>query len=72
VTITLEAATETAPTTIVASQDESDDPTPAVDGTMCSFCGKTSAEAQRIIAGANAFICDECVVLCNDIVTDET
>ena len=33
----------------------------------CSFCGKTQAQVDRILSGANAFICNECVDLCNTI-----
>ena len=33
----------------------------------CSFCGKTQDEVGRIIQGPGAFICDECVMLCNSI-----
>ncbi len=33
----------------------------------CSFCGKPQEEVGRIIQGAGAFICDECVMLCNSI-----
>ena len=36
----------------------------------CSFCGKTPDQVAKIIAGANGYICDECVALCNDIVTN--
>ena len=31
---------------------------------ICSFCGKTQPEVLQIIAGANVFICNECVQLC--------
>ena len=34
----------------------------------CSFCGKSQYDVDRLIAGPNSFICDECVGLCNDIV----
>ncbi|HHX69011.1 MAG: ATP-dependent Clp protease ATP-binding subunit ClpX [Miniphocaeibacter sp.] len=37
----------------------------------CSFCGKTSDEVNRLIAGPNVYICDECVKLCNDIIEDD-
>ena len=33
----------------------------------CSFCGKRQSQVDRIIAGQNAFICNECIVLCNEI-----
>ena len=27
----------------------------------CSFCGKSEDQVARLVAGANALICDECV-----------
>jgi ATP-dependent Clp protease ATP-binding subunit ClpX len=38
----------------------------------CSFCGKTQVDVQRLIAGPDVYICDECVSLCNDIMAQET
>lgn len=37
----------------------------------CSFCGKSQAEVKRLIAGPAAYICDECIDLCNDIIVEE-
>ena len=38
----------------------------------CSFCGKTQSQVKRLIAGVDrAFICDECVVLCDQMVAEE-
>lgn len=38
----------------------------------CSFCGKTREQVRRIIEGpSNIFICNECVDLCNDLLSDE-
>jgi ATP-dependent Clp protease ATP-binding subunit ClpX len=37
----------------------------------CSFCGKSQGEVQRLIAGPDVYICDECVNLCNDIMAQE-
>lgn len=37
----------------------------------CSFCGKSQYEVRKLIAGPTVFICDECVVLCEDIIWDE-
>ncbi|MDE3015656.1 MAG: ATP-dependent Clp protease ATP-binding subunit ClpX [Pseudomonadota bacterium] len=34
----------------------------------CSFCGKSEHEVRKLIAGPTVFICDECVVLCMDII----
>ena len=37
----------------------------------CSFCGKNQNEVNKLIAGPSVFICDECVDLCNEIISDE-
>src|SRR3989304_5389307 len=37
----------------------------------CSFCGKGRNEVKKIIAGPTVFICNECVDLCNDIISEE-
>ena len=37
----------------------------------CSFCGKDSSQVKRIIAGANGYICNECVELCSEIIEGE-
>jgi len=38
----------------------------------CSFCGKSQDEVQRLIAGPDVYICDECVSLCNEIIAQES
>lgn len=38
----------------------------------CSFCGKHQDQVQRIIAGPDAYICNECVHLCMSILSDMT
>jgi len=38
----------------------------------CSFCGKRQDEVKKLIAGPAVFICDECIELCNDIITEES
>ena len=35
----------------------------------CSFCNKDQNEVRALIAGPTVFICDECVEVCNDIVS---
>ncbi len=37
----------------------------------CSFCGKAQEMVKRIVAGPNAYICDECIAVCNNILEDE-
>lgn len=42
------------------------------DKIRCSFCGKSRGQVQKLIAGANnTYICDECVMLCNEILMEE-
>ena len=38
----------------------------------CSFCGKSQHEVRKLIAGPTVFICDECVELCTDIISEES
>tara|TARA_R110000824_G_scaffold3750_6_gene17876 strand:- start:7032 stop:8318 length:1287 start_codon:yes stop_codon:yes gene_type:complete len=38
---------------------------------VCSFCGKDQNDVQKLIAGFNVTICDECILLCNDILEEE-
>lgn len=37
----------------------------------CSFCGKSQAEVKKLVAGRNVYICDECIEVCINIVSDE-
>ncbi|HOX18722.1 MAG TPA: ATP-dependent Clp protease ATP-binding subunit ClpX [Spirochaetales bacterium] len=37
----------------------------------CSFCGKSAEYAKRIIAGPGVYICDECVAVCQQILSEE-
>jgi ATP-dependent Clp protease ATP-binding subunit ClpX len=37
----------------------------------CNFCGKPAKSVQRLFSGYNAFICDECVKLCTDVLDAE-
>ena len=40
---------------------------------LCSFCSKPQAQVKRLIAGPDrVFICDECVELCQQIISEET
>ena len=40
-------------------------------GLHCSFCRKGESEVRKLISGTEAFICDECVQICNDILAEE-
>jgi ATP-dependent Clp protease ATP-binding subunit ClpX len=37
----------------------------------CSFCGKTKDQVTKLIAGPGVYICEECIALCNDILTED-
>lgn len=38
----------------------------------CSFCGKTEEQVRKLIAGPDgAFICDECIEICTEIIDEE-
>ncbi len=37
----------------------------------CSFCGKSQDLVRKLIAGPNCSICDECVGICTDIISDD-
>ena len=37
----------------------------------CSFCGKNQEQVKRLIAGPGVYICDECIELCSEIITEE-
>jgi len=41
------------------------------DEPRCSFCGRSQNEVKKLIAGAQAYICNECVELCNEILEEE-
>ncbi|MDL2225579.1 ATP-dependent Clp protease ATP-binding subunit ClpX [Eubacteriales bacterium OttesenSCG-928-M02] len=42
-----------------------------VNKVKCSFCGKTQDQVRRIIAGPGAYICDECIELCVQIINED-
>jgi ATP-dependent Clp protease ATP-binding subunit ClpX len=35
--------------------------------TICSFCGKSHAEARKLVAGPGVYICDTCINVCGEI-----
>ncbi|MGI9241442.1 MAG: ATP-dependent Clp protease ATP-binding subunit ClpX [Verrucomicrobiales bacterium] len=39
--------------------------------TMCSFCGKSHSEVQKLIAGPGVYICNSCIVVCKSILDKE-
>ena len=38
---------------------------------ICSFCGKNQDEVRKLIAGHSVHICNECVDMCDEILTKE-
>lgn len=42
------------------------------DQIRCSFCNKTQSQVRKMIAGPNgAYICDECIEVCSEIIEEE-
>jgi len=37
----------------------------------CSFCNKSQNDVKKLISGPTVFICDECVDVCNEIISDD-
>ncbi len=44
---------------------------PYVYDLCCSFCAKTQDEVDRLIAGPDVYICNECVYLCDEIIAKD-
>ncbi|MBR2028935.1 MAG: ATP-dependent Clp protease ATP-binding subunit ClpX [Oscillospiraceae bacterium] len=38
---------------------------------ICSFCGKTNQEAERIVLGPGVNICNECIELCSSLLEED-
>jgi ATP-dependent Clp protease ATP-binding subunit ClpX len=38
---------------------------------MCSFCGKSHAEVRKLIQGPGVYICDNCIILCKNVLDRE-
>ena len=36
----------------------------------CSFCGKSETEVSKLVAGPRVYICDSCVTIANQIISD--
>lgn len=39
---------------------------------ICSFCGRSEKDAQKMISGPNVYICDNCIRLCFTIIEKKT
>lgn len=42
--------------------------TDSSDRLVCSFCGKSEREVEKLVAGPDVYICDECVDVANEII----
>ena len=38
---------------------------------VCSFCGRSSDEVEKLIAGPGVYICNECIEVCENILREE-
>ncbi|MEK7706563.1 MAG: ATP-dependent Clp protease ATP-binding subunit ClpX [Verrucomicrobiota bacterium] len=38
---------------------------------MCSFCGKSHAEVRKLVQGPGVYICDNCIILCKNVLDRE-
>jgi hypothetical protein len=47
------------------------DPIDDVIELFCSFCGKSQSEVIKMIAGPHVYICNECIMLCVEILEEE-
>lgn len=46
--------------------------TPVDEKVRCSFCGKTADQVRKLISSpSGAYICDECIDICSDIIDEE-
>ncbi|MBO0719446.1 MAG: ATP-dependent Clp protease ATP-binding subunit ClpX [Blastocatellia bacterium] len=41
------------------------------DTLRCSFCGKSQTEVTKLIAGPTVYICNECIDICIEIISDD-
>ncbi len=37
----------------------------------CSFCDKSQADVRKLIAGPNVYICNQCVDLCGEVISEQ-
>ena len=38
---------------------------------VCSFCGRSGDEVEKLIAGPGVYICNECIEVCSNILREE-
>ena len=47
------------------------DPSISPEPPLCTFCGKGSNQVRKMVGGANAYICDECLIFAVELMVDE-
>jgi chaperonin GroEL (HSP60 family) len=47
------------------------DPATTHEAPFCSFCGRGTNEVRMLVKGHSAYICDECVILASEIITND-
>lgn len=52
-------------------RDDANKALSAIRPLTCSFCGKSQHDVKKLVAGPTVFICDECIRICMDIVTED-
>ncbi len=53
------------------SKPKEEEPPPEETILRCSFCSKSQQEVRKLIAGPTVYICNECISLCSDIISEE-
>lgn len=38
----------------------------------CSFCGKSQGDVRKLMAGPRAYICNECIKVCQNLISQRT
>lgn len=46
-------------------------PTASLEALTCSFCNKNQSDVAKLVAGPGVYICNECIDLCNQIISQE-
>ncbi len=53
------------------SNDQNDNKGDKDKFSYCSFCGRNQHQVRKLIAGPAVFICNECIVLCNNVMNSD-
>lgn len=50
------------------NQDKKETITPIL---YCNFCGKPQTRVKHLIAGPGVYICDECIKICYEVISEK-